>query len=280
MLRGYRGKFPKIGGLIAAALAILVSALLNSDFSSYDRALIDRAADASDNYREYTNERIRDACGTLSPVSKPDCIEEREKAAREYERGEMDVAAQLTMAWWTKIMGAAAVLGVALSAVGVYLIWETFRETRRAAINATKTYEAYVAVERPRLHIHLKNIWEDGDRIRCKVHAENYGRIDCIVYLFGSDWRDKTSDATDKGIVLAQQKNALIKPGAQAFLGVCESRSIKTEVLYVIVKYKSAFSSDHRAYAAFQIFDNRESGAPTANLIYREIKIKGMPDDT
>lgn len=128
-----RGKLPKIGGLILATLAIVAAWFIISDFSATDRAYIKNAAHESQNYADQTQYRIRDACGPVASVGHQDCVAKEDATAREYERNEYDLAAQMTMAWWTKIMGAAAVLGVLLSAVGVYLIWETFRETKAVA---------------------------------------------------------------------------------------------------------------------------------------------------
>tara|TARA_R110001599_G_scaffold259024_1_gene459329 strand:- start:724 stop:1659 length:936 start_codon:yes stop_codon:yes gene_type:complete len=131
-----RGKFPKIVGLILAALAAVTACFAISDFSTVDRAYIDYAAHQSQNYAEQAQDRIRDSCGALPTVSYPDCVAKEENAAREYERNEYDLAAQMTMAWWTKVMGSAAVIGVFLSSVGIFLVYTTFSETRKQAAEA------------------------------------------------------------------------------------------------------------------------------------------------
>lgn len=58
-----------------------------------------------------------------------------------------DLEAQQSMAEWTRWMGIAAALGVALSMVGVYLIWRTWHATRVAADTSRKTYDAFIAAE-------------------------------------------------------------------------------------------------------------------------------------
>ncbi|NRD89248.1 hypothetical protein C8024_07030 [Sphingopyxis sp. BSNA05] len=60
------------------------------------------------------------------------------------------------MASWTKIMGLAAVLGIILSVVGVWLIWQTFAETRRAANASQNALISFREAERGQIVVNLK----------------------------------------------------------------------------------------------------------------------------
>jgi hypothetical protein len=199
MYRDHWHFLPKTGGLIVAALALIAGAFIVSDFSSVDHAFVERAASNTGHYRSQIDDRIREACTTLPPANQSDCITKQYDAARDYERNEYDVAAQLTMAWWTKIMGVAAVFGLLLSAVGVYLIWETFRETRstvKAALEANEISDRVAQAElRPYLfvdHINLLEISNQSDQIeidgdirevpsnffaKVEIHLRNYGKV-------------------------------------------------------------------------------------------------------
>lgn len=128
MHRGARGVVYALIGLATAGLLIW---WLVVDLSMVDQAYQHSAADKSDYYRYYADEQIRKNCLTSPGLYEPDCAEQAREAAREAQRREQDLAAQNVTAWWTKIMGIAAIIGMALSGVGVVLVWTTFRETKR-----------------------------------------------------------------------------------------------------------------------------------------------------
>jgi len=73
-----------------------------------------------------------DACVRLPIQHQSDCIAEASNAARENERQEQDLVAQRVTAVWTFLMGCAAIVGMGLSIVGVFLVWTTFRAAREA----------------------------------------------------------------------------------------------------------------------------------------------------
>ena len=85
------------------------------------------------------------------PAAEPDCRREILEEARDDQRAEFDLYSQKTMALWTAIMGAMAIIGASLSALGVYLIWQTWGATREAADNSRKTLRSFIAKERAML---------------------------------------------------------------------------------------------------------------------------------
>jgi hypothetical protein len=154
MLRGRRRNIIKAAGLAALILGAYV---LFSLLTQQSASLENEAAYRSDIHRENADYRIVWVCKTAP--SQETCISESRQAARENEREEQDLAAQKITAWWTKVMGIAALIGMGLSAVGVWLVKTTFDETKESnriarqaakssADDARKSREAMIAAER------------------------------------------------------------------------------------------------------------------------------------
>jgi hypothetical protein len=103
-------------------------------------------------YAAHTRTPKYNACLLLAPVDQPDCIAKTTNEARQDQRSEQDLVAQKVSALWAFVMGAAAVIGAVLSAVGVFLVWTTFgatkagneinREIGRAQVRAYLTCKA------------------------------------------------------------------------------------------------------------------------------------------
>jgi len=114
------------------AAAIVVTALLivavSRESSGYER----EASDRSYQYARNAERQIAAYCGPRIAGDPAKCKDEAAQAAREYQRKEQDLAAQKVTAWWTAVMGGAAVAGVILSAFGIFLVYRTFRTTQEA----------------------------------------------------------------------------------------------------------------------------------------------------
>lgn len=80
-------------------------------------------------YAEYTKSKKANGCVHAARADKIVCLNAASDAYREYRYNQRDLVAQKTSALWAFIMGAAAVIGMALSAVGVWLVRETFIAT-------------------------------------------------------------------------------------------------------------------------------------------------------
>ncbi len=147
-------------GLIRGLLVALVFCLLWIGYGLSESAKYQgQADDNSREYARYTGDKVAEACVRISPVEKVECLNEAIDAQRQYEANQQDLVAQKQSALWAYIMGAAAVIGMTLSAVGVWLVKATFDETRRgneiatidAENNATHLFEtrnATILVER------------------------------------------------------------------------------------------------------------------------------------
>ena len=91
-----------------------------------------------------------------------------------------DLNAQRDMARWTRYMGQAAIIGIVLSIAGIWLIWRTWEETRKAAVAghdankiARETNRAWVTVDvREAGPLNLSG---DIAAVAVKVIAKNVG---------------------------------------------------------------------------------------------------------
>ncbi|MGQ3100487.1 MAG: hypothetical protein ACT6RX_05565 [Sphingopyxis solisilvae] len=86
---------------------------------------------ATEEYAKHTDEKVAKTCVGIAAVERIKCMNEAFEKKREYESNQADLIAQRKSALWAFIMGAAAVIGVGLSAVGVWLVKTTFDETKR-----------------------------------------------------------------------------------------------------------------------------------------------------
>lgn len=149
-----------------AGLAIVFSVLclLVRDLSAVDSSYSHAAADASVKYERDAEAYVEKRCLTPTGLREPDCSSKADEAKREGQRKEQDLAAQNITAWWTKIMGIAALIGMVLSVVGVFLVYTTYRATQ-ATVNITQNL--YALETKPLLTIRpidgLNFLWdEDG----------------------------------------------------------------------------------------------------------------------
>jgi hypothetical protein len=86
-------------------------------------------------YAKHATEKKQHACRIIAKAERKTCLTE---AHAEYEldtsrnrHDAADLAAQRQSALWAGITGLTALVGIALSAVGIGLVWITFREQRR-----------------------------------------------------------------------------------------------------------------------------------------------------
>jgi hypothetical protein len=135
MPRGYRiAVFAAFG--IGALCAGVVYGLNQQVF--YEQEAQRRGAD----YAKRAADKVKQSCFGESASEKRKCAEieasEYRLKIRDNQREQDDLAAQQTSALWTSLMGLAALIGMALSAVGVALVWTTFNETKRTNLIAMR----------------------------------------------------------------------------------------------------------------------------------------------
>lgn len=150
------------------------------------------AARNSANYAEDARNDVAAKCGALTGQARNDCSDEINDAARENQREEGDLAAQQTMALWTAVMGGMAVVGVSLSGIGVYLIWQTWGETQNAAKAGQEANRIALSTQRPWINFDIR-VWrftfaEGVASIKLMVEAKNDGnspaqRVSIVPYF-------------------------------------------------------------------------------------------------
>jgi hypothetical protein len=140
MFRGRWGKFFAFG-LAAVALAAVVGALLLITSTHRNHVSIAQQAEARANaYTDQARIAVEGGCRRLSVEGRPDCINQAYEAAREGQRKEYDLEAQLVTSAWTRAMGIAAIYGTAFGVIGVGLVWLTFWEARSQTRVARREY--------------------------------------------------------------------------------------------------------------------------------------------
>lgn len=175
MLRGNRFNFIAIG--LALAFAVVTGLLLYHNASSLQASYERSAAKSAENYANRATIEM-ERCATLSGASRADCEYQAQESRRQGERDEYDLEAQRITAAWTAHMGAAAIIGMAVSILGVGLIYATFEQTRG-------TRRDFIESERAHLRIVGGQIGElrGGDRnsdLVC-IQVKNIGRTNARV---------------------------------------------------------------------------------------------------
>ncbi|MEL6416154.1 MAG: hypothetical protein AAFQ15_14545, partial [Pseudomonadota bacterium] len=94
----------------------------------------------------------------IEPAKFDQCELRIEQAARAAQRGEYDLSSQQTVANWTFVTGLMAIFGVALSVVGVVLIWRTWHEAIKASNAGLAANELAARAQRPWLTIKLEEL--------------------------------------------------------------------------------------------------------------------------
>jgi hypothetical protein len=157
------------GGIIASIICAVIIVFGFLQAANYERQANDKRAE----YSEYTNEKVAQTCIRMTAVERLKCVNEAFEAKRNYEANQYDLEAQRKSAFWAFIMGAAAVIGMALSAVGVWLVKTTFRETQQANVIARNAQRAWVTLKAKPEAIKRREGY--GLHIRATFVAENIG---------------------------------------------------------------------------------------------------------
>ena len=130
-------------GLVLLAIAIalvLAFGLFLHDLSTVDRWYVESAAEEADEHRREAYNQISENCLSLPAAQARRCTYQARNTYYQQQHEDADLAAQRQMAMWTKWMGIAAFFAILVSIAGVFLVWTTFRETRRANVTASKEF--------------------------------------------------------------------------------------------------------------------------------------------
>jgi hypothetical protein len=142
MSDGNRSKFYYAGLAAAVLAAVIAGALLWRSTTALQASIEHHAAEHAANETHAAYIEIEASCTSVVPAERDECANRIRDAARERRHNISDLEAQQTMAAWTRAMGIAAVIGMSVGFVGIGLVYVTFRETRRAADEATRASNA------------------------------------------------------------------------------------------------------------------------------------------
>lgn len=218
------------------------------------------------------------------PVSNVDCAREIKQTSRANQRDEYDLYSQKTMALWTGIMGAMAVIGVALSGVGIYLIWRTWDATREAAESSRKTLRAFVAKERAFAKVENAFFSYEEDKAPRKNGAtlkiSNVGESACTVREIAYKYVSRRSWAPENPTLMCQQFLIPAQtPEQSAHLGISEFPSNPCWLIGS-VKYYTLDDGQFRSYFSFKVEFHDDDGYSPENWIFTPDRMVAMPYDT
>lgn len=254
MSGGGWGKYAAIG--IAILLALGVAVLIYRDTTSLERFYQHQAEQNAQAYRDTAGIHAQRRCAVIARAEVATCIQEEYHAAREREREEYDLQAQLVTSAWTRGMGLAAIIGMFVGIVGVGLIYVTFQETRRAANAAQQTHDAFIAVERAKLVFNVPAVVFDrvGFGLRIYLRVDNMGKSAALVAGVRW-WHAKTANYSPRQIKRTDVSK-MVSAGADAYeVAMITSAVNWMEEPYVTgwVVYDSAFSKGHRSHFCFAV---------------------------
>lgn len=165
--------------------AILFGFLIYRNASNSEALYQHQASQNAQAYRDTARKHAEVTCGGLPAAEIRKCVHEEYHAARERERNERDLEAQLVTSAWTRGMGLAAIIAMVVGIAGVGLVYFTFQETRRTADEARRNVEAFMDAERARIHVVTPEFsdLEDGEipQLHLELKLANFGRSPCKV---------------------------------------------------------------------------------------------------
>jgi len=271
MPRGNRSKFFKNRtGLACIAFALTVTTLVIGGIELKRRGAYEGATRNANYYAKAAQNNVRSKCAGLSGQRRIDCAQPIEDTARQNQREEYDLYAQKTMALWTAPIGWMAVLGVALSGVGVYLIWVTFQETRnandiarlemaRAQKEALDARNAYLDAERAIIEIEHVKLCPGSlmrkDRYFLVMSISNKGKSNAtqfqIFYKISSEPIFSTSG------IESHNFRGICIPGDKGVLDNLIIRYPKTTPSYIIgyISYRTLYDGYFKTFFCFRIID-------------------------
>lgn len=242
MLKRNRHAILKNVGIAALTLAAIG---LFSAMTWHSTALENEATNRSNIHRQYAHDRIGSVC--LTSIAPSDCIAEANQSARENEREEQDLAAQKITAWWTKVMSIAALIGIAVSAAGVYLVKTTFDETRKANDLSAKFQRAWLKVT-------LKIIDHEGSAgYSAGIEVENIGASVATDVWVHFDILDKPPDSPIG--VGTQSYKYTIKQGDKILVSasVPTVNGLDGAVFAGYAVYNTVFGGPHYSYFCLRL---------------------------
>jgi hypothetical protein len=253
--------------LIFLAIAVLTFCAVWIGYGLLESAKYEQQAkDKIGEYAEYTRDKVAQACVRVAKIEKVKCINEAFEAKREYEYNLSDLVAQKHSALWAYIMAAAAVIGVALSAVGIFLVYTTFHETRNANQIASDT-----AKRQLRAYVFANGLtWQringaNQAQIEVSILWRNAGTTPANMAIFGATCTRcaiEDDHATKMQMRIVSEHSAHFGPGTEmrspcVLIDQSDMRKAwqgeQQLVLYGRVDYRDAFGEQRYTCVAYRL---------------------------
>lgn len=184
-----------------------------------------------------------------------------------------NLAAQQMTAFWTRNMGIAAIVGIVLSAAGIFLVYRTWQATRTAAAVSRNTYDAFITVERAKIVVSVHDAIFQSQQKALDLRVTNIGKSHCTVSLVGYLWND-SRDWIQKSVVLGKERSLFLGAGqSEVIKGALVHVTGKKERVHGFVRYNDILG-ERRSFFAFEVSAGL-TGA--ANAI--ALSPAGMPED-
>lgn len=284
--------FPIIGFVLATALAVFIGVLIGlspayppdsnqqkgyaAAQARYAQAVAGNLSDTQANYAAYPDE------------NQPECYNAKDHDAADLcAQWRAAIAAERSSLWtfWGFFVAA---LGTALSGVGLWALIYTLRQSERGLMFSRKTYEAFIALERPRLIISVSNVIassiqfgedEPIKRTQVQLHAANIGKSACTITAITDVWQDELP--SKGGIFSGGMPQAILIPaGGEEDLGWVEGLHEDHEARHILgyVAYMSPLG-EHLSYYCF-IINPKATGAKHDPKWFPRREASGLPLDT
>lgn len=238
------------------------------------------AARNAANYSRDAQYQIATECGVA--LSRPSCARQIEQTRRANQREEYDLYSQQAVALWTAILGAMAIFGIALSGIGIYLIWRTWDATREAAKNSRDTLDSYIHRERAILRLgdaRFQWLQDEPTPDGFRVTVSNLGASPADVtsvsweYLNGPCW---PQDRELRHEVWPDIISTVERPTETPHLGVRKLSNDNPGWLAVKLTYRTLGKRQYETFRAYKLSyyartDSSQSGfsAISARIAYQ-----------
>lgn len=124
-----------VGLIVTVGLLVVLTHL-----TTVDRAYENDAAQAAHISSQRADYMIGQHCRRLPPPAAQECAYQARNTEEQQQREERELAAQRQTAWWTKWMGVAAIVGIAVGIIGAWLIYITYRTSVQTAERELRPY--------------------------------------------------------------------------------------------------------------------------------------------
>jgi len=249
--------------------ALLISLIVVGIGGVQQAIYYENASRRAAGYTRQAEEQIDAECRVVDTHTQ--CARNIKQTARENQRDEYDLYSQETMAVWTTVLGVFGVLGVGMTPVGIYLVWTTFRETKRTADEARRSADAFIAAERGWLSLKFveRTRPDDNAPIVLRAFAELQGRsgveIDALhwIALVKSKFPDRQATFETKELSRRIEMNDVGKSIHFASIEV----PIGTKFIGGWLSYRVKFPGERRTYFIGKVIPKGHKVDPSGKTI-------------